>query len=330
MPPLQTKVEGSGNGIKTVIPNITDIATRINRDVEYPMKYFCNDIGAHTKLEDAKWIVMGNHTRERLQKSLFDYILRFVLCKHCRNPETTTIVDERKNIILRCGACGKEGMIEPKEKLNNFILKKETVTRSSASEPAKKDKKEKKEKKEKRSKTEKEEEDYEKGTRAEGKKFDIDATAEEAEKPDPVTLLKSFMAENPTEADLIDKVSDIKIEYGLREKDLMRLLGESLFVDETFLKKIRPYAPVFRRFVSEGTEKYIIDSLEILVFENKELTDKFPIAMKKLYDTEVVTEDTINAWYQSKPHKMDKEHSALLREKSKPFIDWLQDEEDDD
>eukprot|EP01061_Rhynchopus_euleeides_P040521 TRINITY_DN697_c0_g2_i6.p2 TRINITY_DN697_c0_g2~~TRINITY_DN697_c0_g2_i6.p2 ORF type:complete len:166 (+),score=83.87 TRINITY_DN697_c0_g2_i6:95-592(+) len=145
MPPLTIKVEGSGNGIKTVLTNIVDISQRINRDVDYPMKYFGNDIGANTKLEDAKWIMMGKHDRDRLQKSLFDYITRFVLCKSCRNPETITLVDEKKNAWLRCGACGKENMVDPKEKLLNLIVKREGVTYMEK-DKSKKDKKDKKEK----------------------------------------------------------------------------------------------------------------------------------------------------------------------------------------
>eukprot|EP01064_Diplonema_japonicum_P029833 TRINITY_DN490_c4_g1_i1.p1 TRINITY_DN490_c4_g1~~TRINITY_DN490_c4_g1_i1.p1 ORF type:complete len:355 (+),score=142.94 TRINITY_DN490_c4_g1_i1:56-1120(+) len=335
MPPVQIKVEGSGNGIKTVLRNITDIATRINRDVEYPMKYFGNDIGAHAKNEDSKWIVMGNHDRERLQRSLYDYICKFVLCKGCRNPETKTIVDEKKNIILRCGACGKDSLVDQKEKLNNLILKKEQVTyaEKEKSKKDKKDKKEKKEKKEKkRSKDEEEEAEFDAATRqadVHKDKIDGEATSDEKRR-NPVVVLKEYLAEKPTEAEIINKVSDIKIEYGLREKEIMKLLGEAVFTDETFLKKIKPYAGVFKRFVADSTEKYVIECMELLIFEVPDIQDKFPIALKRLYDEEIVQEDAIITWYEGKLNKNNKELSQTLRTKSKPFIDWLQEEEDDD
>jgi translation initiation factor 5 len=40
MPRLVAKVEGKGNGIKTVIVNMADVARALNRPATYPTKYF--------------------------------------------------------------------------------------------------------------------------------------------------------------------------------------------------------------------------------------------------------------------------------------------------
>lgn len=62
------------------------------------------------------------------------FINKFVLCKKCRNPETTvTLKDPR--ILLDCKACGERSEVDPRAKLSSFILK---------NEPTKKGKKEKK------------------------------------------------------------------------------------------------------------------------------------------------------------------------------------------
>eukprot|EP01059_Diplonema_ambulator_P000259 TRINITY_DN101_c1_g1_i1.p3 TRINITY_DN101_c1_g1~~TRINITY_DN101_c1_g1_i1.p3 ORF type:complete len:111 (+),score=59.05 TRINITY_DN101_c1_g1_i1:247-579(+) len=110
----------------------------------------------------------------------------------------------------------------------------------------------------------------------------------------------------------------------------MKLLGEAIFTDAAFSKKIKPYANVFKRFIADTTEKYIIDCMETVVFEIPDVQDKFPMALKKLYDEDIVQEGTIIAWYEGKPSKANKDLSMTLRAKSKPFIDWLQEEEDDD
>ncbi|EAN97839.1 putative eukaryotic translation initiation factor 5 [Trypanosoma cruzi] len=113
MPTIQTKVEGSGNGIKTVFPNIHDVCLAINRPEEVLMKFFQSEIGAQrTVLEkDDKFLIMGSHTEERVQEKIYDFIRKFVLCRSCRNPETQLFVERNKkdvpHISMSCGACGK-------------------------------------------------------------------------------------------------------------------------------------------------------------------------------------------------------------------------------
>ncbi|KPI86234.1 putative eukaryotic translation initiation factor 5 [Leptomonas seymouri] len=113
MPALQTKLEGSGNGIKTVLPNIHDICLVINRPEEVLMRYFQSELGAQSTVstKDDKFLLMGAHPAGRMQDKLYDFIRRFVLCKYCRNPETTVQLGEGKKgasaISMVCGACGK-------------------------------------------------------------------------------------------------------------------------------------------------------------------------------------------------------------------------------
>jgi len=48
MPRLQAKVEGKGNGIKTVLVNMAEVARAIGRPATYPTKYFGCELGAQT------------------------------------------------------------------------------------------------------------------------------------------------------------------------------------------------------------------------------------------------------------------------------------------
>jgi translation initiation factor 5 len=97
MPKLIAKVEGKGNGIKTVVVNMTDIAKALSRPPSYPCKYFGNELGAQTQM-DAKtdrYIVNGSHDASKLQELLDGFIRKFVLCPACTNPETD---------LVRCSA----------------------------------------------------------------------------------------------------------------------------------------------------------------------------------------------------------------------------------
>jgi translation initiation factor 5 len=121
---LQTKIEGKGNGIKTVVVNLPSVAASLARPGSYVIKFFGFELGAQTTMDpkDDRWIINGAHDAAKLQDSLDGFINKFVLCKHCMNPETDVhIKDER--IILDCKACGRRSDVDIRHKLSGFILK---------------------------------------------------------------------------------------------------------------------------------------------------------------------------------------------------------------
>ena len=52
MPRLVGKIEGRGNGIKTIVVNMEDIATSLNRPPSLPTKFFGCELGAQTRWEE--------------------------------------------------------------------------------------------------------------------------------------------------------------------------------------------------------------------------------------------------------------------------------------
>jgi len=90
MPCITAKVEGRGNGIKTAIPNMTQLASSLHRDPGEVTKFFGTELGAQTTwvAETERAIINGSHTQQDLQTNLFKYIEKFVLCPNCRLPET--------------------------------------------------------------------------------------------------------------------------------------------------------------------------------------------------------------------------------------------------
>jgi len=125
MPRIIAKVEGKGNGIKTVIANMTEIAKALSRPPTYPTKYFGCELGAQTNfdLKNDRYIVNGEHDANKLQDILDGFIKKFVLCPACDNPETTLTLSKRQSIHGKCKACGNSFIIDPKQKLSTFILK---------------------------------------------------------------------------------------------------------------------------------------------------------------------------------------------------------------
>lgn len=125
MPKLLSKIEGKGNGIKTVIPNMEDIARSLSRPPSYPTKFFGCELGAQVQMDDktSRYIVNGAHEAARLAELLDSFIKKFVLCPDCGNPETDMSVDKKENIWLDCKACGSHRMVDMHHKLVTFILK---------------------------------------------------------------------------------------------------------------------------------------------------------------------------------------------------------------
>ncbi|KAK4212903.1 putative eukaryotic translation initiation factor 5 protein [Rhypophila decipiens] len=121
---IQTKIEGKGNGIKTVIPNLSSVAQSLARPGSYLIKYFGFELGAQTNIDpaDDRWIINGAHESSKLQELLDGFIKNFVLCKHCKNPETDVHINDG-NITLDCKACGRITKVLPSYKLSGFILK---------------------------------------------------------------------------------------------------------------------------------------------------------------------------------------------------------------
>jgi translation initiation factor 5 len=125
MPLLMTKIEGKGNGIKTVIPNMSDVARALSRPPTYPTKFFGCELGAQTSFDEKndRYIVNGAHQADRMRELLDGFIEKFVLCKSCKNPETDLIITKTEEIIRDCKACGQRTGVDMRHKLTTFILK---------------------------------------------------------------------------------------------------------------------------------------------------------------------------------------------------------------
>ncbi|KAF2477605.1 putative eukaryotic translation initiation factor 5 [Lindgomyces ingoldianus] len=121
---LQSKIEGKGNGIKTVIVNLSSVAQSLARPPAYVIKYFGFELGAQTNTNpsDDRWIINGAHDASKLQDYLDGFISKFVLCKKCKNPETDVNIKDGR-IVLDCKACGQRTDVDLRLKLSSFILK---------------------------------------------------------------------------------------------------------------------------------------------------------------------------------------------------------------
>ncbi|TGZ84655.1 hypothetical protein EX30DRAFT_5163 [Ascodesmis nigricans] len=125
MEKLQSKIEGKGNGIKSVIVNLSSVAHSLSRDPSYVVKYFGFELGAQVTANpsDDRYIINGAHDAPKLQDYLDGFINKFVLCGKCKNPETDLLVQKDGRIIRDCKACGQRTDVDLRHKLAGYIVK---------------------------------------------------------------------------------------------------------------------------------------------------------------------------------------------------------------
>jgi translation initiation factor 5 len=148
MPVVYGKIEGRGNGIKTVIPNITEVAFSLHRPPGEVNKFFGCELGAQTtySAETDRAVVNGAHTDATLQSMIHRYVEKFVICPNCALPETDYKI-KSECIYHKCAACGNKEMVDMSHKLCTYILAQDKKAKKEAKGKDKKGKKDKDEKK---------------------------------------------------------------------------------------------------------------------------------------------------------------------------------------
>lgn len=342
MPKLSAKVEGKGNGIKTVIVNVSDIAKALNRKPIYLTKFFGCELGAQIHVDDKneRYIVNGAHEAAKLQELLDGFIKKFVLCQGCGNPETTMHVNRKSGTVgTTCKACGSQGQLDVAHRLTQYIVKNPPDPELSSVKT--KAKKGKKSKNGERNSDEDhdvsiagddachhsplgdaaEDDDWGEDTTEEAQMqrmnelsamakslaLSVDVEKSETERAD--VFYKHLLQLLPKD-DILSHRREIKqqaesLDLGARA---VLVLAEALLSSpDTIVTNVRKYAPVFILFTRFGesqkrAQHYVLGGMTKLIERYNMLTKSCHI-LKALYDSDIVEEDAICDWYDKGPSK---------------------------
>lgn len=99
------------------------------------LKFFGCELGAQTKFDKkvGTSIVNGAHDASKLAELLEIFIKKYVQCYSCGNPETVVKI-RKENIFLKCKACGFVSEVDPRLRLNTFIVKNPPENKMSKAE----------------------------------------------------------------------------------------------------------------------------------------------------------------------------------------------------
>lgn len=146
MPKLQSRIEGRGNGIKTNISNMGDIARALKRPPTHATKFFGCELGAMSKFEESeeKALINGAHTERALTQILDKFIEMYVLCAECHLPEIDVVI-KKGALCSRCNACGYKGMLDNTHKAASYMVKNPATLNEMAKHSNRSDRKTSKE-----------------------------------------------------------------------------------------------------------------------------------------------------------------------------------------
>uniref|UniRef100_A0AC34FHN5 Eukaryotic translation initiation factor 5 n=1 Tax=Panagrolaimus sp. ES5 TaxID=591445 RepID=A0AC34FHN5_9BILA len=342
MPRLQAKVEGKGNGIKTVIANMTDIAKALGRPPTYPTKFFGCELGAQTNVDNKneRYIVNGEHDANKLQDLLDIFIKKFVLCPACDNPETVFTV-KRQVINSKCKACGHAYVIDPKHKLSTFIIKnpppssdnEESEKKQNGGSPV--EDKNGFDFKENLDNADDLDDDWAEPEDGEAEKLtahigklvidkDLDKSVDER-----LDMLHQFFVKAKKDNTIQDSKKLLNEAERLELKNKAPLLLADVLFDTDVLNQIETHKILLYRFLKDDSkaQRHFLGGIEQLIEKNKsQLLRCAPHIVKKLYDEDLVEEEVLLAWG-AKVRKLVKPFQIITR--CQPVLKWLEEAEED-
>lgn len=365
MPRLQAKVEGKGNGIKTVVVNMVAIATALDRPPTYVTKYFGCELGAQTQwdIKNERYIVNGSHDAAKMQDMLDGFIKKFVLCEQCDNPET--VLKIKKNMIgASCKACGHIYTMDMRHKVTTYMIKNPPEVKIDAhGESLTK----KKDRKKGDAKDEKNGDDDKEGAANSNEDEDDDDdwapedVSEEAIKARMEALsggLGGLVIDNDMEKPEADRINIFhkfvknKIQSGLAlnaaiQKEIVTeaerlevknkapiVLCELLF-DEKMIKdkQIKKNKALLLRFCHDNqkAQKYLMGGLEKTI-ETYEATllPKVVHIFKEMFEEDIIEEEVTLEWSKKVSKKyVSKDTATKIHEKAAPFVKWLKEAEEE-
>lgn len=369
MPLLETKIEGKGNGIKTVVPNMSDIARALSRPPTYPTKFFGTELGAQTIIDEKgdRYIVNGAHDANRLRELLDGFIDKFVLCGYCKNPETALKIKDG-DIWRDCKACGRRSLVDMGHKLTTFIMKNPPPKSAKGTKGAGKSSgqtvdggdgggsddeltrriKEDAAKIPTADQTQRDDADDDwsvdtseaavaaRVKALEGKMNTLAVEDEDNDDEGPYTTFGAWILDErgagrtPSAADIYRKAQELGIE---KKHKTLQVLFQALF-SENAPQEIEKYAPLLLKLVtSDKHQKSMLGGIERLAgLEVPQLIPNgVPRMLMALYQYDILDEEVARNWgtHVSKKY-VDKETCKRVRKCAAPFLEWLDQASDED
>ncbi len=107
------KIEGHVEGKKTILTNLSQIASTLRRNQEHLLKYLLKELATSGKIQENRVILQRKIPSGKINEKVQSYANEFVICKECQKPDTELIKQDRF-LFIHCLACGAKHSVRAK------------------------------------------------------------------------------------------------------------------------------------------------------------------------------------------------------------------------
>ena len=99
------KIEGHLEGTKTILTNLSQIASYLRRNQEHLLKFLLKELATSGSIKQNRVILHTKISSQKINDKIQEYANEFVVCKECKKPDTE-LLREKGFSFIHCLACG--------------------------------------------------------------------------------------------------------------------------------------------------------------------------------------------------------------------------------
>ena len=105
------KFEYFTEGNKTIIKNFKAVSERIRREPQFISKYLSKELAVPLEIRGERLVLQRRLMGNILNKKLEEFVLKYVICKECKRPDTHIEEVGHRSRNLVCESCGARAAI---------------------------------------------------------------------------------------------------------------------------------------------------------------------------------------------------------------------------
>lgn len=107
------KIEGHLEGTKTILTNLSQIASYLRRDQDHILKFLLKELATSGAIKQGRVILQRKISSPKINEKIEAYVKEFVLCKECKKPDTE-LKKDKGFVFMHCLACGAKHPVRSK------------------------------------------------------------------------------------------------------------------------------------------------------------------------------------------------------------------------